>query len=1405
MEDPSLMQAQQAPRTVGRVQSAAPPIPEACPTFSQHSCFTFSSVSHTASTQPPRGKGADNNYRQFGTILSANNSPKPVGAGTAGGNNASGPPGPTLPRSSTKKKARIRKGASAAFASAVGGLAPLFSLGSKGEEKTYTVTFDGGPIGLQLEPVAPLPPSEKTRSSNGIANDYVRHDDGEHPKRYHCRVQRFADDGPDKPGQARKAERVRPGDYVLAVNGVDVSSYSQAIQLLRDNADRQRSMRFGRCNDKDVEAVADGLRDPSLDEKPRQQQSTKTNHNHVVKPGSLVVRRNVSPPTPDSSSGEEDYWNETSLDLSSTTPEISNCNNKNSTTRNNILPHAFHESTREERKREDPEAPLLPVEAAVTDEEDADSDGLLGTEFTLTAPNNASPSKARMERSTILDDDAQLNDSIVNLSLDGSPDSRQRRAQVSVVSPSEDKLSLAEVRSELRKERQQKEELLDRLQKLRSEYDDSQKLSHQEELESNRRQLEEQRLFLHRRETEVRLLREKGRESDSTIVCLRGEHRMLQTQLASAKSELRKYLEQQPLESQQPDPDSHAALLQQKTDELERVKEELASLKYTTASQAGVLRTENSKLREQVEHGRKELGTVRSSLAKESARLDDLEECKQRLQRELEHAQQQSEAASVESAALRDSIQDKNETIDSLEKQVENAKATESELRSRILSVEKTTSRDLSTNADEVSGLRAEVHRKENDIYDAAKTVNRLRRENEDLRNSAKEAKSEESGLRLLLKQARSELENVRNGDKTGLCDSLDYRAEKAERLLEEKTNRLKEARSQLDAANATIQRLSEELKQTNSSLSQANATVASLEKEQKEFILQEKRRNTELEGQVNVKFYEASVLAKAKLAEARTEISELHRQVRALESTKRSCKREIESLSQSNRDLLSQVDALQNAIDDKDNLLSAKTVECMTNINLLEDTRDELTQKSDELVLCRRALEAAQAQESVLSSRLSNLTKEWSKEKGSLTSEIHGLQEELVDAKARRNELERLLRTIRRNASESEARLSQARELLDRERQSTREVQQSAEATRVALLQKLETAVQQVDHFKLVSQKLEKERNSSNAEVDSIRGRLNSTCKELASLKRSLASTVADHKREMESALSDLSSQRDKSEELFQKLSATEARLCRKAEEMESEVRRYEDCLRVTRAEAESRAKKQDDLLLAKENELRALFQTQEELRTARHDYAVVEQSLRRSREETEHLAAQINDLTKDYSAKIDQIMTSHAREVERMSNEKKDLEQNLRKADERREDAEARLYAAEEGLIAASSERERIIDEKNRISSQLHKAEDTLSELRSELDAFKCQESFCSSDDGSDNELKGLTRSDLKAKCLSLQRELHSALTRAEDLSFTVGQRENQIGALESDLERLVDESRVSGNMVISFFAMT
>jgi chromosome segregation ATPase len=143
--------------------------------------------------------------------------------------------------------------------------------------------------------------------------------------------------------------------------------------------------------------------------------------------------------------------------------------------------------------------------------------------------------------------------------------------------------------------------------------------------------------------------------------------------------------------------------------------------------------------------------------------------------------------------------------------------------------------------------------------------------------------------------------------------------------------------------------------------------------------------------------------------------------------------------------------------------------------------------------------------------------------------------------------------------------------------------------------------------------------------------------------------------------------------------------------------------------------------------------------------------------------------------------------KDVGLLSDEKEELQSALRQSEDQIEDVRIQLYTAEEGLLTAQAERERLLTEKNDVSAALHRAEDSLAEL--ELCMLQDErELSCDKSDGGD--LAGLSKSELQSKCITLQDELQESESRVTSTASDVEQRARHVRRLEEDFAMMSDE---------------
>ena len=132
-----------------------------------------------------------------------------------------------------KKKVRVKKTPRSTATKSSAGTRRT----QKHHENEYTVQFDPGPLGMKLEPITTVTsPVSISGSSSSPATAAT------HTKMLGCRVVRFVNNStPTRTttSQARNFGVINPGDVVVGIDGVDVSTweYSRVIELLKKKSD----------------------------------------------------------------------------------------------------------------------------------------------------------------------------------------------------------------------------------------------------------------------------------------------------------------------------------------------------------------------------------------------------------------------------------------------------------------------------------------------------------------------------------------------------------------------------------------------------------------------------------------------------------------------------------------------------------------------------------------------------------------------------------------------------------------------------------------------------------------------------------------------------------------------------------------------------------------------------------------------------------------------------------------------------------------------------------------------------------------------------------------------------------------------------------------------------------------
>jgi chromosome segregation ATPase len=524
------------------------------------------------------------------------------------------------------------------------------------------------------------------------------------------------------------------------------------------------------------------------------------------------------------------------------------------------------------------------------------------------------------------------------------------------------------------------------------------------------------------------------------------------------------------------------------------------------------------------------------------------------------------------------------------------------------------------------------------------------------------------------------------------------------------------------------------------------------------------------------------------KLAKVTDEVRKLRRELQSLESSKRHQQSLVDSLSAAKITLSSEVTELQHALAERDEKLSNASVLYQTTLASLDDFRTELTHKANELVASQSDVARLEDECSQLSRRIAEVMGEKSLTEDAHSSTLLSLHGEIAEGKAKRNELESLLNSVRRSATESEERSSRLQDLLDREHKNYHDFRLESNALRKDLEEQLEVATSHIKDLEAAIVKRDRDINSLQRYSTKSDKELLVTKKELATLHERFELSRAELVHENEELLSSLSVLRTRNEELSSQLSLASARQAEQQQDSATTIRSLEEKLRITVTETESKTRVQEELLKARELEFLSLRAHRDELNSAKSEIVRLTALLRRTKDESENLSRTNDELRQHQVDKTNQLITNYRRDFERLEKEKIEVEHLLRKSEERREAAEDRLYSSEEGLLAAQSERERLILEKNSLLSDLENAKEMVESLQLELHAQ--QDTSRCSNDGICHEFGGLSKSELCSKCDELQTEVRSLRTQAESLARQELMRSGQLAQVEEDNDLLQAE---------------
>jgi chromosome segregation ATPase len=786
------------------------------------------------------------------------------------------------------------------------------------------------------------------------------------------------------------------------------------------------------------------------------------------------------------------------------------------------------------------------------------------------------------------------------------------------------------------------------------------------------------------------------------------------------------------------------------------------------------VKNEKSQLEIRLSQAQEKVVAVESNALSESKHLIDQVDC---LRREL--------------AMKQDYLDLKVKTNDQVDKEKELLKQS---LRQALLRARELEGRDDSLSA-EVENLQGKLAQHEALLAAKSQKADGLVRENAALsveiarlETTSNDSSHDHVRLSSLLEECKGEIAALRSEacSRANQLSELKHTSEETAALLIQKDAELNEKQLELQSKDEAVRKLRTDLSRAERSLQARNSTIEEMRQSHVEECT---RLQSLLDTTVSSKVHDVSVTAAARLVEARSEISDLQRREQALQVSERKWIRDFESVQKSNEDLFSQCDRLKQSLDEKENELSSKSVECMTFKSSSDDLRADLYQKQDELDACRRALDKGQLQYAELNDRMSRAIHLATKENEGVMEELLALQEELTEATSHRSELEKLLRSMRRNQSESDDRIGKLREQLEREREAAKNVKRTGEAARESLQQCLNQLREEFNQQKTLYTELKSENEHAKTDSSIWQRKFEELRKESDVLRSRLVDDEAAAMKAMATLEAELSHEKEKAMSLSDQIMDLNLGQESMKGEFDLMQSHLEDTLRHALAEADEKQRKHELIIFAKEEELRRLAASSEALSNLKDEVSRLEESLWRAKEDNHQLNLLMEELKTENKKTLETIKKSHQRELERIQAQKGSLEEGVRKSEEKLVEVEEQLCATEEGFIATRHERERLILQKRELHAELRRAEDTILTLRAEIQARDLNTSQAS-DDSTEGEYHGMSRSDLKSRCDALRNELQSATSRVYESETDNCNREEKLKRFEQDLELMSNE---------------
>ena len=520
---------------------------------------------------------------------------------------------------------------------------------------------------------------------------------------------------------------------------------------------------------------------------------------------------------------------------------------------------------------------------------------------------------------------------------------------------------------------------------------------------------------------------------------------------------------------------------------------------------------------------------------------------------------------------------------------------------------------------------------------------------------------------------------------------------------------------------------------------------------------------------------------AQSELARLRMQMSDLKRSLEEHKSRLECVVREKQDIGNFHAASLEKLDRLEAMLDESSLAVSQKASEMLSLQASLDDAKAELDLRSEELSTCQLLLTRVRSERDALAEKVASKVDVSVNDSDSLAEELIETQNELSEMRKRNTELDRLLRSMRRNISDSERRSASARLQLDTERQTTRDLKNQLHSIEKGMQEKLDDAVTENRKLRQENFQLGEDRNR----LDRLSSR---TRQENEEVRKNIESLLTSHESKMKQVEKERidfieQSTRQKKEicYLSERLKAAKAESETLHREMSDLRRNVADEIISIKEVYDAKISKLNDLVQAKDHDIRKLNKVTDEIRIVRGELSQTQESLKRARDECDLLSSLLDEVREDCSSKLEDLKESNKLELDRLKEENHETEGALRRVRTNLGSTQEQLRASQESLSKANDDREKLRKEKSNIEEKLASVQDNLADKSAELDLLKSQleDSF----EGDESPFQALSRRQLREKCEDL-------ISNAESLQRRLSHSENMLAKEKLQCQELSEQ---------------